>query len=65
MHRKIKNLRTDFFYKLANSLARQYATIFIEDLNLKGMVKLWGCASRRVARLMPNCEDCYNARAIL
>ncbi|CAM2916794.1 RNA-guided endonuclease TnpB family protein [Helicobacter felis] len=42
LHRKIKNLRTDFFYKLANSLSKQYATIFIEDLNLKGMVKLWG-----------------------
>ncbi|WP_104686313.1 RNA-guided endonuclease InsQ/TnpB family protein [Helicobacter felis] len=42
LHRKIKNLRTDFFYKLANSLAKQYTTIFIEDLNLKGMVKLWG-----------------------
>ncbi|GMB90813.1 RNA-guided endonuclease TnpB family protein [Helicobacter ailurogastricus] len=42
LYRKIKNLRTDFFYKLANSLSKQYATIFIEDLNLKGMVKLWG-----------------------
>ncbi len=42
LHRKIKNLRTDFFYKLANSLSKQYTTIFIEDLNLKGMVKLWG-----------------------
>ncbi|WP_073193814.1 RNA-guided endonuclease InsQ/TnpB family protein [Helicobacter suis] len=42
LHRKVQNLRKDFFYKIANSLAKQYATIFIEDLNLKGMVKLWG-----------------------
>ncbi len=42
LHRKIKNLRTDFFYKLANSLAKQYSHIFIEDLNMKSMQKLWG-----------------------
>ncbi|BCZ19161.1 IS200/IS605 family element transposase accessory protein TnpB [Helicobacter sp. NHP19-012] len=42
LHRKIKNLKADFFYKLANSLARQYATIFIEDLNIKAMARLWG-----------------------
>ncbi|MCQ2822711.1 transposase [Helicobacter pylori] len=42
LHRKIKNLRTDFFYKLANSLAKQYSHIFIEDLNMKAMQKLWG-----------------------
>ncbi|BEG57302.1 hypothetical protein NHP21005_09900 [Helicobacter sp. NHP21005] len=42
LHRKVAHLRTDFFYKPANSLAQQYSHIFIEDLNLKGMVKLWG-----------------------
>ncbi|RKV10428.1 transposase, partial [Helicobacter pylori] len=31
----------DFFYKLANSLAKQYSHIFIEDLNMKAMQKLW------------------------
>ncbi|CCB79039.1 transposase OrfB [Helicobacter bizzozeronii CIII-1] len=42
LHRKVAHLRKDFFHKLANSLAKQYSHIFIEDLNLKGMVKLWG-----------------------
>ncbi len=42
LHRKIKNLRTDFFYKLANSLAKQCTTIFTKDLNMRAMVRLWG-----------------------
>ncbi|GFK17411.1 hypothetical protein NHP190033_15870 [Helicobacter suis] len=42
LHRKIKFLRTDFFYKLANHLAKQYAHVFIEDLNMKAMQMLWG-----------------------
>ncbi len=42
LHRKVAHLRKDFFHKLANNLAQQYSRIFIEDLNLKGMVKLWG-----------------------
>ncbi|BCD46675.1 transposase [Helicobacter suis] len=42
LHRKIKFLRTDFFYKLANHLAKQYTHVFIEDLDMKAMCKLWG-----------------------
>ncbi len=42
LHRKIKNLRADFFYKLANYLAKQYTHVFIEDLNMKAMQRLWG-----------------------
>ncbi|MFP6196734.1 RNA-guided endonuclease InsQ/TnpB family protein [Helicobacter pylori] len=42
LHQKIKHLRTDFFYKLALKLSRKYQSIFIEDLNMKAMQKLWG-----------------------
>ena len=39
---KLANQRKDYFFKLANLLAKQYDVIFIEDLNLKGMAKIWG-----------------------
>ena len=41
-HQKLVNQRRDYFFKLANDLAKQYDAIFIEDLNLKGMAKIWG-----------------------
>lgn len=42
IYRKISNSRKDWFYKLANSLTKEYSIICIEDLNLEGMKKLWG-----------------------
>ena len=41
-HQKLVNQRKDYFFKLANDLAKKYDSIFIEDLNLKGMAKIWG-----------------------
>ena len=41
-YESISNKRADFQWKLAHDLCRMYDTIFIEDLNLKGMGKLWG-----------------------
>ena len=41
-HQKLANQRKDYFFKLANDLAKKYDSIFIEDLNLKGMAKIWG-----------------------
>lgn len=41
-HKKIANKRNDFHFKLARSLAEEYATICIEDLNIKAMQRLWG-----------------------
>ena len=40
-HQKLANQRKDYFFKLANDLAKQYDAIFIEDLNLKAMAKIW------------------------
>ena len=39
---KITNQRTDFHWKLAHELCKSYFYIAIEDLNLIGMIKLWG-----------------------
>ena len=42
LHRKIAFQRNDFFHKTANMLAVGYEYVFIEDLNLKAMQRLWG-----------------------
>jgi len=42
LHRKISNQRNDFFHKLSNRLAVGCDYVFIEDLNLKAMQRLWG-----------------------
>jgi len=38
-HEKVKNQRNDFLHKVANDYIAQYGLIFIEDLNIRGMVK--------------------------
>ena len=42
MHKKITNQRSDFHFKLARQLCLEYDTICIENLNIKGMQKLYG-----------------------
>ena len=42
LQEKLVNKRTDFMWKLAHDLCRNYDYIFIEDLNLNGMMKMWG-----------------------
>lgn len=41
-HKRIADKRRDFFFKLAHELTDIYDVLVFEDLNLKGMVKLWG-----------------------
>ena len=41
-HKRLADKRRDFHFKLALKLASEYATICIEDLNIKAMQKLWG-----------------------
>ena len=41
-HRKIKNLRNDFQWKLAHRLCKRYDYIFLETLNVEAMKHLWG-----------------------
>lgn len=42
LYERITNKRTDLQWKLAHSICRKYDTIFIEDLELTGMSRLWG-----------------------
>lgn len=41
-HIDIANQRKDWFFKLAHELTDRYDFIFLEDLNIQGMKKLWG-----------------------
>jgi putative transposase len=41
-HEHVANQRADFQWKLAHELCKCYSHIGIEDLNLRGMKKLWG-----------------------
>ncbi len=39
LHHKIGNVRKDFMHKESTKLAKDYNTIYVEDLNIRGMVK--------------------------
>jgi len=39
LHKKITNSRVDNLHKISTELVKKYDTIFLEDLNIKGMVK--------------------------
>ncbi|MBQ0074572.1 MAG: transposase [Prevotella sp.] len=41
-YERIVNKRSDWQWKLAHDLCRKYDFIFIEDLSLNGMTKMWG-----------------------
>jgi putative transposase len=41
-HMAIANKRRDWFFKLAHRLTDEYDVLCFEDLNLRGMVRLWG-----------------------
>ena len=42
IYKKSANQRKDFHFKFARQLCLEYEKIFIEDLNLKAMQRLWG-----------------------
>jgi putative transposase len=42
LHKKISNQRRDFLMKLSLNLVKEYDELYFEDLNIKGMQKLWG-----------------------
>jgi putative transposase len=39
LHNKIANVRKDFLHKQSTQIANEYATVYMEDLNIKGMSK--------------------------
>ena len=42
LHEDLHNKREDYQFKLAHELCKKYDYIFIEDLRLTGMTKMWG-----------------------
>lgn len=43
VHKNVSNQRKDWQFKLARRLCETYDVICVEDLNIKGMQRLWGC----------------------
>jgi putative transposase len=39
LHHRIGNVRRDFLHKTTTQLARKYSLVYLEDLNIQGMVK--------------------------
>jgi len=39
LHHKISNVRKDFLHKESTKIAKQYHTVYMEDLNVRGMVR--------------------------
>lgn len=48
LHYRITCIRKDFWYKITHELSKSYETIYIEDLNVAGMIKNH-CLSRKLA----------------
>ena len=57
----ITNKRDDFQWKLAHSLCRKYDYIFLEDLSLVGMTRLWGRKMADLAHAKVVCKLEYIA----
>jgi len=47
---RVVNRRRDWFFKLAHKLTDRYDFMFFEDLNMKGMQRLWGRKVSDLAR---------------
>lgn len=67
INEKITNSRTDWQWKLAHELCKAYDNIFVEDLVLTGMSKLWGRKMRDLAhgrfiQILGNVADKYGCR---
>lgn len=43
LHQKIRRCRTDYNHKVSHTITRNYSEIYMENLNLKGMVKSAKC----------------------
>lgn len=50
LHERIANIRNDFLHKLSTKLIRENQSIFLEDLNVKGMTK-----NRKLAKAILDC----------
>src|SRR6266545_296822 len=49
LHRRIRNMRTDFLHKLSTHLTKFKSVVVLEELNVSGMVR-----NRHLARHIPD-----------
>ena len=68
-HQDISNRRRDWFWKLSHELCSRYCVIAIEDLNIKGMARLWGrkvhdYAFSEFVEILEWCARKYGTRVI-
>ncbi|MDD7589677.1 MAG: transposase, partial [Bullifex porci] len=68
-HQDISNRRRDWFWKLSHELCSRYGVIAIEDLNIKGMARLWGrkvhdYAFSEFVEILEWCARKYGTRVI-
>lgn len=54
IHERITNIRNDFLHKLTTKLIRENQSIYLEDLNVKGMTK-----NRKLAKAILDCGFGY------
>ena len=68
-HQDIANRRRDWFWKLSHELCSRYSVIAIEDLNIKGMARMWGrkvhdYAFSEFVEILEWCARKYGTRVI-
>lgn len=54
LHHKIANVRKDYLHNLSTEIARQYNTVFIEDLKIDNMSKRCKAKTDEDGRFLPN-----------
>lgn len=54
LHERVKNIRQDFLHKLTTKLIRENQSIYLEDLNVKGMSK-----NKKLAKAILDCGFGY------
>jgi putative transposase len=54
LHHKISNVRKDFLHKESTKLAKQYHTIYVEDLNIENMSKRCKPKQGEDGKFLPN-----------
>jgi putative transposase len=50
VHHQLANIRRDYLHKVSTQIARQYATVYVEDLNIQNMAK-----NRHLSRHILDC----------
>ena len=63
LHSRVANQRKAWHWELACHLCQTYDAIYLEDLELRGMQRLWGCKIA-VLDTAPSCASCLMWRNV-